>query len=181
MHSRVHWRSICKRVCEWSSTRQNGRVVSAFIFQCDMPSSNLRKSAYVLSLMRVHASHTTSPIADELSFAFYQISCVHSRAEILRLHACNVQSMTRAHAWALTHSHASFYRKSCVHMHAMYSLWRVHTHVLPQKLTRAHAPFSRIDTRFLHFRAWLGKPIPILKFGKKPTRQLITIVIVYLW
>ena len=98
MHSRVHWRSICKRVCEWSSIRQNGRVVSAFIFQCDMPSSNLRKSAYVLSLMRVHASHNTSHRRRTLFFFF------------VRFLACSREL------------------RFCVHMHAMYSLWRAHMH-----------------------------------------------------
>ena len=34
---------------------------------------------------------------------FCQLSCVHSQAEILREHAFFVQSVTRAHVWALTH------------------------------------------------------------------------------
>jgi len=70
-------------------------MISALIFECDRSSSNLRKSVYVLSLMRVHASHSIRLTDDEIFTFFVRfLACIHE----LRF---------------------------CVCMQAMYSLWRV--------------------------------------------------------
>lgn len=130
-------------------------MVSAFIFQCEIPSSNLRKSAYVLSPMRVHASHTTKLLPTYSLFLFlsflralvkWDCACTCMGADAL---TCKFH--TKNFACARVRNY-----KTCVHTHILYNLWRIHTHVLPQRHARVHVPLSRIDTRFWRLHDWLG-------------------------
>ena len=86
-------------------------------------------------------------------FAHFACTC---KCEMLHIHAWRPHALpckcrTRNLAYACVANY-----KTCMHTHILYNLWRIYTHVLPQKLMHVHVLFSCVDTRFWRLYDWLG-------------------------